>query len=521
MKIRARKVCHTCRARKLGCDGKLPACSQCLTRGYKCAGYQHDLIFRPPEVASTYKRKARRQAKEKSNVVSLQKPVKPASNKHAPEQYPDTRAGQPGGSITLTRSLSWTLLDMISLLVQNFSPVGYPATSSSLSDSSPPRICGAWIETLPKLAAKGEYEPILSSAVKAFATSILAQGCEGMAPICDAQRAYGLGLNSLRQGLQGQSAVSDVLIASIMCLFLSELIMPFSDRSSDIHAKGIQNLMELNTPEYYATGESHKLFAGFRPVLIVQALFSREPNFVDQDKWNTLPFSQVPMNSLQVLMTKATPLPQILRKIDTAKSIPMPGSTELAREALSELTQMLALLSEWGQSSEFAAHGYSWEESSSPPESIISLWFPSITAANCFTHFWSFWILCTENIRQLKMDFPDLLTDLDNTVAKQILDKILIDDRTIQICGWLLGGTEFLLREEFKLYGVASTVLPVTVAYETLRRYGDSGEKMIAEYSRVFGKINGKGFRFPTLYEGRPVTTDLYEIEEKKEKLVT
>lgn len=111
---------------------------------------------------------------------------------------------------------------MISLLVQNFSPVGYQDTSAT-SPLSPPRICGAWIEALPELASKGEHELVLSSAVKAFATSILAQGCEGWAPVCDALRAYGLALQSLRNGLRSQSGFSDVFIAATMCLFLSEV----------------------------------------------------------------------------------------------------------------------------------------------------------------------------------------------------------------------------------------------------------------------------------------------------------
>ncbi|KAH6877057.1 N-terminal fungal transcription regulatory domain-containing protein [Thelonectria olida] len=495
MKVRARKVCHTCRARKLGCDGKVPACSQCLVRGYKCAGYQHEFIFRPPEGTSSFKKTSHRRNKPK-NVSK--NPINPPAEKDVQVLRQHGQATiEPEQAIrqtTMARSLSWPLLDMISLLVQNFTPVGYSSTSA-VSALSPPRICGAWIEALPELASKGEHEHVLSSAIKAFATSILAQGCEGRAPVCDALRAYGLGLQSLRNGLQDQKGFSNVFIAAAMCLFLSELILPTCNEGVEVHVKGIQGLMGLSSPERYASGDSHKLFAGFRPVLIVQSLISRRPNFVAQDQWNAAPFSQIPMNSLQAMMTKATALPSILGKIDYANSTSSSASVDVARDALVELVKILTLLSQWSQSSDAVSHGYQWVPLSSH-EAAIGLWFPDITTANAFTHFWAFWVMCVENIRQLKLDFPDLETAIVD-VNGQSLERILMIEEVVEICGWLLLGVEFLIQDEFKLFGVASTVLPVKTAYETLLRHKESGgAETLNKHQRVLDKISGKGYHF-------------------------
>jgi hypothetical protein len=194
-------------------------------RGYKCAGYQHDFIFRPPEVTSSFKKTSRRRTKPKNAPKSPETPS-PWKDVLGEQGQTNFELEQGRDQPIMARSLSWPLFDMISLLVQNFTPVGYSSTSA-VSALSPPRICGAWIEALPELASKGEHEHVLSSAIKAFATSILAQGCEGRAPVCDALRAYGLGLQSLRNGLRDQQKFSNVFIAATMCLFLSE-VLPYN-----------------------------------------------------------------------------------------------------------------------------------------------------------------------------------------------------------------------------------------------------------------------------------------------------
>lgn len=39
------KGCSTCRKRKKGCDGKRPACTQCLKAELECGGYERELVF--------------------------------------------------------------------------------------------------------------------------------------------------------------------------------------------------------------------------------------------------------------------------------------------------------------------------------------------------------------------------------------------------------------------------------------------------------------------------------------------
>lgn len=201
------------------------------------------------------------------------------------------------------------------------------------------------------------------------------------------------------------------------------------------------------------------------------------------------------MNSLQIMMTKTSALPSILRKIDDAKSTSLEASADMARHALAELVRTLTLLSHWRHSSDAVSHGYKWVPLCFH-ESAIGLWFPDITAANAFTHFWAFWVMCVETIRQLKTDFPSL--DMSNLqIDGQSLESAMDIQGIVEICAWLLQGVEFLTQDEFRLFGVTSTVLPVKMAYETLLKHGEcGGTEVLGKYGRVLQKIHDKGYHF-------------------------
>lgn len=123
-------------------------------------------------------------------------------------------------------SLAWPFQDIISLVVQNFSPAMIPSTSAFLNWDVDifPRVCGAWIELLPVLSMTRRYEMTLSSSVKALGVSILSRGRNGIAPISDALAAHCSALNSLHDSLHNiDTSNSDALAVAIMCLMISEV----------------------------------------------------------------------------------------------------------------------------------------------------------------------------------------------------------------------------------------------------------------------------------------------------------
>lgn len=239
MKIRQRTVCHTCRIRKLGvsrrtavlystippswlmglkCDGKHPSCSQCAWGGKQCAGYQYDLIFVPHVTSAKSTAKTPR---------SKRRRVAQSRREQAAQATQSTRVNEPQLLATLQPSLFWPFADVLSLVVQNFVPANDARPFSPGSHQPTSRVCGSWIEVLPKLAMTGLQGDIVSSAVRAFGVSILARGSHGRAPIPDALDAQYSALRSLRDGIRHLSELnSNELSAAIMYLLVSEVPQP-------------------------------------------------------------------------------------------------------------------------------------------------------------------------------------------------------------------------------------------------------------------------------------------------------
>lgn len=49
---------------------------------------------------------------------------------------------------------------------------------------------------------------------------------------------------------------------------LNKTFLPTSKDSGLIHAKGVGHLLQRRGPLFYSTGVAHKLFVGFRPILV-------------------------------------------------------------------------------------------------------------------------------------------------------------------------------------------------------------------------------------------------------------
>lgn len=258
MKIRQLTTCQTCRTRKLAvgpsntktnltrlvkwdrianvhivkCDGVTPTCSQCLLSGRTCPGYQHDLIFRPPIIAGQQpvvaRASKRKRAAPLTNLQIERVPYhRQTGVEHRSTDTTNTELHPYRQPSTVPSPLSWPLLDIVSLVVQNFSPPevldgSYLVTGGS--GISTPRVCGAWVQALPELARGGRAETFLSPSIKTLAVSMLSRAPDGRAPVSDALAAHAFALASLRSGLQGKvGSSSNMFAAAVMCLFLSEV----------------------------------------------------------------------------------------------------------------------------------------------------------------------------------------------------------------------------------------------------------------------------------------------------------
>ncbi|KAL7795951.1 N-terminal fungal transcription regulatory domain-containing protein [Trichoderma ceciliae] len=486
MKVRKLTVCHTCRARKLGCDGKRPSCSQCVGTKIKCGGYQYDLVFIPSQlsIGPSTKSKTRKDGKAGKRRGECTKPRNIISTDSSVEIM--EKAGPVVGheATEVRSSLAWPFQDIISLVVQNFSPTMLSSTSAFMNWDVDiyPRVCGAWIELLPVLSMTRRYEMALSSSVKALGVSILARGRNGIAPISDALAAHCSALHSLHDSLHHieHTSDSDVLAVAIMCLLISELILPTSVSSGAAHASGLSDLIQLHNPEAYSFGPSHRIFIGLRPAMIIHSIRNKQPTFLASP------------NSFHALMTEATVIPSILVDIDGLKYGPTSSNSPVA--VFGALKDLLEALVNWNVSFQSLTNRPSFRILGKGPEKA-HVWFPDITAANSMTHYWTFWIMCIVYIRKLREDHPEL-RDEALLINGESPESPIITEVAIQMSTWIFQSIEYLVQDEMRLFGAISATLPTRIAYQFLRYNHFYDLELISWCERVIDGIRDRGYDY-------------------------
>lgn len=489
MKVRKLNVCQECRSRKLGCDGRHPSCSQCLLRDRECSGYPPDFIFIPPQISSP----STAESDPPESYKTKQEKVKKQTRVIIPHR----------STHTVAWPLSWPLCDVISLCAQNFVPANELPILSSEPARSQSRICGAWVEVLPDLAGRKGNE-YLHSAIRAFGVSILARGFGSCVPISDVLEAQCTALHALQKFIQHNSTSSfNEIAAAIMCLFLSEMLLPTASLSSVVHARGIAELIQLRQPGFYSAGVQHKLFVGFRPMLILYAFLTRRSTFLAADKWKADPFRYIPASPLQVLLGETSEIPSILEDLDSCTSSADHASTVVPK-AITRFVRVLDRLTSWYEENVSTSHEALWWTILGEDNETY-LWFPSIYAANFLTHYWAFWVLCVTSIRSLRAGHHDLVEG-PIKVDGHSLESEYISQKVTERSLWILQSIEFLTQEEMKLYGVASVFLPLQIACSVL---GVVEERAIARhygtYEKFIEKVNLSRYRDILLTQYAPL----------------
>jgi hypothetical protein len=255
-----------------------------------------------------------------------------------------------------------------------------------------------------------------------------------------------------------------------------------------VHVEGVSNMIQLSSPESFTSGVEHTLFIGFRPLLvsisssvtqailsidhsacqILKAFILRKATFFANDEWVQKPFQRSKAAPLQDLLGLAARIPGILETIDSSVQLSPKISQDCIRKQIAELRQMQYHLQTWHSSflNDILAPQY-WHRM--PENSIESgyqlLWYPDLSTANVFTYFWSFQLTCLLEIQRLQERCPDLETPKKIAAdgSKELRDTCL--ELSIRI----YQSMEYVLQEEFMLYGISSAGFPLQVACTALK----------------------------------------------------
>lgn len=150
------------------CDGKEPACSQCILRKIPCSGYQQEFVFVSQGASET----------EDKGGLKIRDKTPPGYRTKAHDGS-DRDRGRYGGNSQLASldrafqleiKCGCELEDDIQFILQHYAPV----ESNAPAESNPfhNQICGAWVEVLPLLSATRRNKPFLLSAIKTLAAAL-------------------------------------------------------------------------------------------------------------------------------------------------------------------------------------------------------------------------------------------------------------------------------------------------------------------------------------------------------------
>ncbi|KAL5355749.1 hypothetical protein BJX96DRAFT_184967 [Aspergillus floccosus] len=461
MKVKSRSVCQNCRQRKYGCDGKRPACSQCLLTKRSCPGYE-SVTFVSPTTAW----KAPGPSKRSRKISVPHGASKPNSR-----PYTDCL-------ILNFSTFRWsTDEEFVALVIEYFIPEHYGSRQTPLPDEPYSTICSPWLEVLPLLLARSRSTPLLSVSLRTFGYSIICKGDQGPTrsrwDICRAQ-SYAKAVQYLKHRLAEADGVCDESAAAIMCLCIAEWLIPTSREGWVVHIRGIGQMMELCRPESFTKPISQQLFVGFRPLIILEACISRQNTFLSSYEWRTIPFACHEPSFFQILLSHGSVLPSLLRKVQYLDSLPSEEAMLAAQDILTGLVNALRELDGWERSLQAANPGsLFWPRTVCPISQRAnnavepSLWFCSLPVAMSLTHLWAFRAVCFSVAAQLLSSNRIFCME----TARACLNVSGIEDcqmRTLGFHSMIRQSMLYFKQDEMKFYGAASVTLPIRVTQTVL-----------------------------------------------------
>ncbi|KAL5394810.1 hypothetical protein PMIN04_012638 [Paraphaeosphaeria minitans] len=478
MKTKQKNVCHTCRAHKIGCDGKYPSCSQCLLTRRQCGGYELSAIFvaySPAAAATTTAGKARSLAANQS-----QSDLSIELINHGTAEACTTQLQR--SSISCPISVA-TSEEFAAVIVRYF----IPGDKRNLLpfDSSTSQVCGAWVGILPQLAFQARPGNLLSSAIKAFGTAILDRNHSENVTDFRSYEAYTSLIQQLRRSLVVPEPTFTIHNAiAVLCLAMVEFLIRTPHESFHAHLKGLGALLQSQYPGCFSSGVLHALFIGCRPVLLFQALQERKRTFLAQLEWIEIPFCEHRPSPMQNLLSDVATLPSILQDTDLLPDLPHDVAMSRSRIVSLELVGIHNRLLHWVTELDDARKCLC-SHLSPVQESRPTRIFSSLLDASLHIHVCSFRIICLTEIKKLAV-----FMNLDESAA-EMFEKgdLQAFELAVEICHSI----EYVLQDEMELYGPISALFPLVTAYDTLQKNRERHGPQLKYYRDLLVRIRQKG----------------------------
>lgn len=201
---------------------------------------------------------------------------------------------------------------------------------------------------------------------------------------------------------------------------------------------------------------------------------------------------------MQDLFTEAVTIPSLLHQNDILfeeKSEPHPFEIADIFRSFIDVLERLAIRQELLSLASDLPNDWDWDpgnDLSMSSNKGVSFLFPNITVANGLTHLWAFRIVCLNELEKLAPCLPQSVRQ-----SARIPDTMDVEHIQAQIyctSKLILLGMDYLLMDEIKLYGPASTFFPLWVVYRSFRGRKSRNE-IEQSVERIVARLVEKGLR--------------------------
>ncbi|KAJ5697881.1 hypothetical protein N7488_011565 [Penicillium malachiteum] len=281
-----------------------------------------------------------------------------------------------------------------------------------------------------------------------------------------------------------------------------KFMIPDSVAAIAVHTRAVGLLFQAYNPKVFKSGTLHRLFVGFRPVMVIRAIQSRQPTFLALQSWIQIPFSVTGPSLMQSLLNEVIMLPSLLHKIDSIIENPQGNDSADINDLLTLFLDLFARLESWGNTvwtnddrSSMPDHGSYTMKGSTNADTGLPLWYPNITMANVLTHLWAFQITCATEIERLAPLALNCVFDTQILASEDPFISSLVENkgRMIDLGRKIYLSMDYLLQDEMELFGPASTFYPLGVAYKRFKASQPEMTGDIACIENIVERLAQKG----------------------------
>ncbi|KAL2419375.1 hypothetical protein ABEF95_009140 [Exophiala dermatitidis] len=492
--------CQTCRRRKIACGLEKPYCHQCIKSKRVCTGYQPYPIFIQHKVPSN--------TTTKLDVCAERGISASGADQNAGARQivlPNSKyiSSDHGGNVQLAMSLD--LAGQVDpqpvirqQLLEEYLSLHLPAHQLG------PMQRRLWLFQLPTIP---KMSPALEIATMALCMAKMSDVHNDSVLRHESLELYHRGLLQLQKALWDPEQMYDEqTLAACVALASYELSQcPNNSRHGYIiHTAGCEKLIRLRGPEAHKDGLAHQIFVQYRVQGILYALNQRQPTFLTEPVWQSVPYENNPktvFDQVYDFITIATDMHKHGERIPFMDPI---SRYRTGRQMISECwrtDRALASLyhrlikSHDGPLYWFEQAGRQTVEdednaNSNMPLFPVAFHFPNLTIASTVLVFWACEAMLWQGMNQLYRLMGELRRECDkNDFFKSALmvleafsgfsadtdpfDLPALEHRVdfAAPARNIFQSVEYCLKEEMRDHGPKSVAAPLRIAMETLRAY--------------------------------------------------